>query len=179
MPLYAKGLMWFAMSYTIYTVTTITPLYLKRVHGLNSAQVHIFQFDYSSYEPPSNFPDNFSEFVDIIYSTIQTGYIFGAVAILTAAVNMGIAVMADKAKSLLTSTQMRKALCGSLSIVVVMCFILMMKLECDTHTIIFCIAILVMFSSSVSSEYFEKHSKLLSEFEPVWRFLNEFINYEN
>ena len=101
----------------------------------------------------------FSEFVDITNSTIQTGYIFGAVAILTAAVNMGIAVMADKAKSLLTSTQMRKALCGSLSIVVVMCFILMMKLECDTHTIIFCIAILVMFSSSVSSKYFEKHSK--------------------
>lgn len=40
LPLYAKGLMWFAMSYTIYTVTTISPLYLKRVHGLNSAQVH-------------------------------------------------------------------------------------------------------------------------------------------
>ena len=66
---------------------------------------------------------------------------------------MGIAVMADKAKSLLTSTQMRKALCGSLSVIVIMCFIFMMKLECDTHTIIFCIAILVMFSSSVSSKY--------------------------
>ena len=41
LPLYAKGLMWFAMSYTIYTVTTVSPLYLKRVHGLNSAQVQI------------------------------------------------------------------------------------------------------------------------------------------
>lgn len=83
---------------------------------------------------------------------------------------MGIAVMADKAKSLLTSTQMRKALCGSLSVVVIMCFIFMIKLECDTHTIIFCIAILVMFSSSVSSKYFDESSNMIHLIEQPFSF---------
>ena len=78
--------------------------------------------------------------------------IFGIVAFSTTIAALLLSVVTDRASNFMNITFLRRGIVFLLSIMVVLMFICIISLGCDTDTILLCICTLVMFASSTSSK---------------------------
>ena len=84
-------------------------------------------------------------------SRMKIATVFGLVSILTLAVNLFVAWAADRMKSVMNNTSVRKLIAGGCSLIFVPSSLYIINLKCDTMTIIICLTVYIMFASSVSS----------------------------
>ena len=91
-------------------------------------------------------------------STDRIGAIFACVSLLTAIVGVPAAVAAEKLRQKMTTTQLRKRVCGGLGVFTVTGFICVINLTCQTKSVIGSIAVVMISSSTISSESFVEMS---------------------
>ena len=103
-----------------------------------------------------NITNNSALFLSRVHglSTDRIGAIFACVALLTAIVGVPAAIIADKLRQKMSTTQLRKTLCGGLSIFTVTGYICVINSTCHTEPVIGSVAVLMMSAATISSEYF-------------------------
>ena len=101
-----------------------------------------------------NITNNIALFLARVHglSTDRIGAIFASVALLTAIIGVPAAIIVDKFRQKMTTTQLRKTLCGGLSVFTVAGFICVINSTCHTEPVIVSVAILMMSSATISSE---------------------------
>ena len=109
-----------------------------------------FAMSYMIYNATNNLPTYLKRVHEMSIS--QIGNVFGLVAVVTMIVNIGVACMADRMRKVMKTTSVRKLLAGLLSLIFVPCSLYINGLHCDRVTILVCIAVYIMFASSVSSK---------------------------
>jgi MFS family permease len=113
-----------------------------------------FAMSYMIYNATNNLPTYLSRVHNMGISEISS--IFGIVTIITMLVNLAVAMCADKMRRVMPSTLVRKIIASGLTIIFVPCSLYINWLKCEKTTIIVCIAVYIMFASSLSSKlYFD------------------------
>ena len=118
-----------------------------------------FAMSYMIYNATNNMPTYLKRVHGLKISEISN--IFGLVSVVTMIVNLVVACAADRMRHVMTTTGVRKLFAGSLTIIFIPASLYIIGLGCDTWTIIICVAVYIMFASSVSSMYFKYFNKCL------------------